>query len=67
LADGGGFKALPLAESWAGVEVLVQELFRHGKSGQELGFYNAFMIGRRYVSLFAAWDCRIEDQLARFA
>jgi hypothetical protein len=34
-------------------EILVQELIRHGDSGQELGFYQAFMVGRRYVSILA--------------
>ena len=53
--DGGGFKK---RGGWqnrdaGGTKVLVQELFRHGDSGQELGFYHAFMIGRRYVSIFA--------------
>jgi hypothetical protein len=53
--DGGGFKK---RGGWqnrdaGGTEVLVQELFRHGDSGLELGFYHAFMIGRRYVSIFA--------------
>jgi hypothetical protein len=53
--DGGGFK---MRGRWrkqtaGGIEVLVQELFRRSESGQELGFYNAFMIGRRYVSLLA--------------
>jgi hypothetical protein len=51
--DGGGFKK---HGGWqnrtvSGTEVLVQELSRHGDSGQELGFYHAFMIGRRYVSI----------------
>jgi hypothetical protein len=53
--DGGGFKK---HGGWqnrtvSGTEVLVQELSRHGDSGQELGFYHAFMIGRRYVSILA--------------
>ena len=51
--DGGGFKK---HGGWqnrtvGGAEVLVQELSRHGDSGQEIGFYHAFMIGRRYVSI----------------
>jgi hypothetical protein len=51
--DGGGFKK---HGSWQnrtvnGTEVLVQELSRHGDSGQEVGFYHAFLIGRRYVSI----------------
>ena len=53
--DGGGFRK---RGSWhnqaaGGSEVLVQELVRRGDSGQELGFYYAFMIGRRYVSILA--------------
>ena len=51
--DGGGFKK---HGGWqnrtvSGTEVLVQELSRHGDLGQEIGFYHAFMIGRRYVSI----------------
>jgi hypothetical protein len=51
--DGGGFKK---HGSWqnrtvSGTEVLVQELSRHNALGQELGFYHAFMIDRRYVSI----------------
>jgi len=51
--DGGGFKK---HGGWHnevanGIEVLVQDLVRRGDSGQELGFYYAFMIGRRYVSI----------------
>jgi hypothetical protein len=51
--DRGGFKK---HGGWqnrtvSGTELLVQELSRHGDSGQELGFYHAFMIGRRYVSI----------------
>lgn len=53
--DGGGFKK---HGGWQnrtanGTEVLVQELSRHGDSGQEVGFYYTFMIGRRYVSILA--------------
>lgn len=51
--DGGGFKK---HGGWqnrtvSGTEVLVQELSRHGDSGEEIGFYHAFIIGRRYVSI----------------
>jgi hypothetical protein len=51
--DGGGFKKRGGWQNQAagGSEVLVQELVRRGHSGQELGFYYAFMIGRRYVSI----------------
>ena len=53
--DGGGFKK---RGGWQNhttgeTEVLVQELIRHGDSGQEVGFYHAFMVGRRYVSILA--------------
>ena len=53
--DGGGFKKHGgwQNQSVGGADVLVQELVRRGDSGQELGFYHAFMIGRRYVSVFA--------------
>ena len=52
---GGGFKKRGGWHNQAagGSEVLVQELVRRGDSGQELGFYYAFMIGRRYVSILA--------------
>jgi len=51
--DGGGFKKHGgwQNRSVSGTEVLLQELNRHGALGQELGFYHAFMIGRRYVSI----------------
>jgi hypothetical protein len=51
--DGGGFKkhGAFLIRTVSGTEVLVQELSRNGDSGQELGFYHAFMVGRRYVSI----------------
>jgi hypothetical protein len=53
--DSGGFRK---RGGWqkqvvGGTEVLVQELIRHGDSSHELGFYHAFMIGRRYVSILA--------------
>ena len=53
--DGGGFKKHGRWQNGTadGTEVLVQELTRRGDSGQELGFYDAFMIGRRYVSILA--------------
>lgn len=53
--DGGGFKKRGRWQNQTvgGIEVLLHELFRRGELGQELGFYNAFMIGRRYVSLLA--------------
>jgi hypothetical protein len=53
--DGGGFKKRGQwqKQSAGGTEVLMQELIRHGGSGQELGFYYAFMLGRRYVSILA--------------
>jgi hypothetical protein len=51
--DGGGCKK---QGGWQnrtvnGTEVLVQELSRHNDLDQEIGFYHAFMIGRRYVSI----------------
>jgi hypothetical protein len=51
--DGGGFKKHGgwQNRSVSGTEVLVQELSRRGALGQELGFYHAFMIGRRYVAI----------------
>ena len=53
--DGGGFKKHGGWETRtvSGTEVLVQELSRRGESGQEVGFYHAFMAGRRYVSILA--------------
>jgi len=53
--DGGGFKKHGgwQNETVNGNEVLVQELVRRGDSGQELAFYYAFMVGRRYVSILA--------------
>jgi hypothetical protein len=53
--DGGGFKKRGGWQSLktGGIDVLVQELARHGKSGNEVGFYHAFVIGRRYVSILA--------------
>ena len=53
--DGGGFKRRDRLQSHVtgGTEMFVQELTRRGDSGQELGFYSAFMVGRRYVSIFA--------------
>lgn len=51
--DGGGFKK---HGGWHnrtvnGTDVLVQELSRHNDLDHEIGFYHAFMIGRRYVSI----------------
>jgi len=51
--DSGGFKK---HGGWqnrtvSATQILVQELSRHGDSGQEIGFYHAFTIGRRYVSI----------------
>jgi hypothetical protein len=78
--DGGGFKKRGRWQNHTegGTEMLVQELVGHGDSGQELGFYHAFMIGRRYVSILAigpeadnaklsqaAATLRIQPQLAQ--
>jgi len=51
-----GWRRLQKAGGWQnrtvnGTEVLVQELSRHNDLDQEIGFYHAFMIGRRYVSI----------------
>jgi hypothetical protein len=53
--DAGGFKKRGSwqSQTTSGTEVLVQELGRHRDSGKEIGFYYAFMIGRRYVSIIA--------------
>jgi hypothetical protein len=53
--DGGGFKQRGHWQNHTagGTKVLIQELVRQGDSGQELGFYHAFMVGRRYVSILA--------------
>ena len=53
--DGGGFKKHGdwQKRSVSGNEVLVQELSRPNDLGQEIGFYHAFMIGRRYISILA--------------
>jgi hypothetical protein len=45
----GSWKSLKIG----GTDVLVQELVRHGDSGNQVGFYYAFLVGRRYVSIFA--------------
>jgi len=37
----------------SGTEVLVTGTQSAGDSGRELGFYYAFMIGRRYVSIMS--------------
>ena len=51
--DGGGFKKRGhwQKQTAGATDLLMQELSRHGESGQELGYYYAFMIGRRYVSI----------------
>jgi hypothetical protein len=67
--DGGGFRKRGRWQNQiaGGIEVLVQELFRHGESGRELGFYNAFMIGRRYVSLLAVGPETNKEELRQAA
>jgi hypothetical protein len=67
--DGGGFKRRGSLQSHitGGTEMLVQELTRRGHKGQELGFYNAFMVGRRYVSIFAIGPKRNEPALRQAA
>ena len=54
--SGSGFKRRGGLQSHTTgkTEILVQELTGRDQTGQELlGFYNAFMVGRRYVSVFA--------------
>lgn len=54
--DGGGFKRRGVLHSHTigKTEIVVQELTGLDQSGQELlGFYNAFLVGRRYVPVFA--------------
>ncbi len=67
--DGGGFKKRGGWRNQAagGSEVLVQELVRRGDSGQELGFYYAFMIGRRYVSILAVGPDANRKELSQAA
>jgi hypothetical protein len=67
--DGGGFKKRGgwQNQTLSGTEVLVQELIRHGDSGQELGFYHAFMIGRRYVSILAVGPEANQKELSQAA
>jgi hypothetical protein len=67
--DGGGFKKRGRWQNQTvgGTEVLVQELIRHGDSGQELGFYHAFMIGRRYVSILAVGPEANQRELSQAA
>ena len=65
--DGGGFKRHGRWQNRTadGIEVLVQELTRHGDSGQELGFYDAFMVGRRYVSILAIGPEANKEELSQ--
>ncbi len=65
--DGGGFKKHGgwQNRSVSGTGVLVQELSRHGARGQELGFYHAFMIGRRYVSILTIGPERNKGELSQ--
>jgi hypothetical protein len=65
--DGGGFKK---HGGWqnrtvSGTEVLVQELSRHQALHQELGFYHAFMIGGRYVSILTIGPEANEAELSQ--
>jgi hypothetical protein len=47
-------------------EIIAQELTGHDESGGELfGFYNAFMVGRRYVSVFASAQRRTRQHSGR--
>jgi len=68
--DGGGYKRRGRLQSHISgkTEVLVQELTGRDESGRELlGFYNAFMVGRRYVSVFAIGPKANEETLRQAA
>jgi hypothetical protein len=68
--DGGGFKRRGRLQSHSTgkTETVVQELTGRDQSGQELlGFYNAFMVGRRYVSIFAIGPKENEATLSQAA
>jgi hypothetical protein len=67
--DAGGFKKRGRwqKQTAGGTEVWIQELSRHGDSGQELGFYYAFLIGRRYVSILAIGPEGNEAKLSQAA
>ena len=67
--DAGGFKKRGHRQSLTidGTDILAQELMRHGSSGNEVGSYNAFMIGRRYVSILAIGPEANKAQLSRVA
>jgi len=65
--DGGGFKK---HGGWqnrtvSATQILVQELSRHSDSGQEIGFYHAFMIGRRYVSILTIGPAANKPELSQ--
>ena len=50
----------------SGTEVLVQELTGRSDSDEAfLGFYNAFLVGRRYVSILAIGPEKHELQLSQ--
>jgi hypothetical protein len=53
--DGGGFKKRGgwQSQKIGGIDLLLQELTRHGDSGEQLGFNYAFLVGRRYVNILA--------------
>jgi hypothetical protein len=63
--DGGGFKKHGgwQSQKIAGTDVLVQELIRHGESG----FYYAFMVARRYVSITAIGPKANRSELSKAA
>ncbi len=53
--DGGGFQRRGswLKQTSGKTQLWTQELTRNGDLGQEVGFYCAFMIGRRFVFILA--------------
>jgi tetratricopeptide (TPR) repeat protein len=67
--DGGHFKRHGGLQSQkiAGSDVLVQELIRHGAMGKQLGFYYAFLVGRRYVGILALGPEENRAELSKMA
>jgi hypothetical protein len=67
--NGGGFKKRGgwQNQTAGGTEVLMQELIPHGDAGQEVGFYHAFMVGRRYVSILAVGPEANQRELSQAA
>jgi hypothetical protein len=59
----GDWKSLKIG----GTDVRVHELIRHGDSGNQLGFYYAFLVGRRYVSILAIGPETNKTELSNIA